>query len=82
LVNPNKIKTLQHLSSVMVTCELCSKSGDELSLREASHKEMGKKWVCGECWTNLYMKNDMVTGTTGGGGPVGCAGGCRGCRHA
>ena len=65
----------------MVTCELCNITGDDLSLREASHKEMGKKWVCGECWTNLYDRNDIVSGTSGG-GVIGCAGGCKGCRHA
>jgi len=66
----------------MVTCELCNHSGEDLSLREATHKEFGKKWVCGDCWTQLYDKNAMVSGTTGGGSPVGCAGGCKGCRHA
>lgn len=66
----------------MVTCELCDKSSDDLSLREATHKEFGKKWVCGDCWTNLYDKNKMISGTTGGGGGFSCAGGCTGCRHA
>ncbi|TFH12669.1 hypothetical protein E4H04_13085 [Candidatus Bathyarchaeota archaeon] len=65
----------------MITCELCSKSGEELSLREASHKEFGKKWVCGDCWTKLYDKNAMVPGTSSG-ATIGCAGGCKGCRHA
>ena len=43
----------------MVTCELCNQTGDDLSLREAVHKDMGKKWVCGDCWTNLYDKNKI-----------------------
>jgi hypothetical protein len=65
----------------MVTCELCAKNGDDLSLREATHKDLGKKWVCGDCWTNLYDKNQMVAGTSGGQN-FSCAGGCKGCRHA
>ena len=67
----------------MVTCELCNHTGDGISLREAVHKDLGKKWVCGDCWTNLYDKNSMVSGTTGGGGSnFSCAGGCAGCRNA
>ncbi len=66
----------------MVTCELCNKTGDDLSLREATHKELGKKWVCQDCWTELYTKNEMISGSTGSGGAVGCAMGCPGCRNA
>ena len=66
----------------MVTCELCNQTGDDLSLREAVHKDLGKKWVCGDCWTNLYEKNIIVSGTTGGGGGFSCPGGCAGCRNA
>ncbi|MCW4050421.1 MAG: hypothetical protein NWE89_11875 [Candidatus Bathyarchaeota archaeon] len=64
----------------MGTCELCNKSGDGLSLRQADHKEYGRKWVCGDCWTILYDKNSMIPGTTGGGGAFSCPGGCRGCK--
>jgi hypothetical protein len=65
----------------MVTCELCNKSGEDVSLREATHKEHGKKWVCQDCWTELYSKNEMISGSTGG-GVAGCAMGCPGCRNA
>ena len=66
----------------MNTCELCNKSGEDLSLREAAHKEHGKKWVCQDCWTKLYDKNKMIAGSSGSGGAPGCAMGCPGCRNA
>jgi hypothetical protein len=65
----------------MVTCELCNKTGDDLSLREANLKEQGKKWVCQDCWTQLYNKNNIVAGSSGGSAPS-CGMGCKGCRHA
>ena len=65
----------------MGTCELCKRSEDGLSLREASHRDLGKKWICGDCWTNLYEKNKMISGTTGG-GSISCGRGCAGCRLA
>ena len=64
----------------MDSCELCNKSGHDLSLREAYHKEMGKKWVCKECWTELFTKNKIVTGSSGG--VSGCNLGCPGCRNS
>jgi hypothetical protein len=65
----------------MNTCELCDKTEEDLSLREATHKEHGKKWVCQDCWTVLYDKNEMVAGSSGGGVPS-CSMGCPGCRNA
>ncbi|MFC1803481.1 hypothetical protein ACFL0D_05885 [Thermoproteota archaeon] len=70
-----------HLILIMETCELCNKTEEGLSLREATHREYGKKWVCQECWTGLYTKNKMVSGSTGGGTAI-CGRGCPGCRNA
>ncbi len=66
----------------MNTCELCNKTGEDLSLREATHKELGKKWVCQDCWTKLYDKNEIVAGSSSGGAVAGCGMGCPGCRNA
>jgi hypothetical protein len=66
----------------MLTCDLCYKQHE--SLREANHKEFGKKWICQECWTRVYEKNQMVSGSSSGsGGTFGSCGiGCPGCRKA
>ena len=65
----------------MVTCELCKQSSNDLSLREATHKVYGRKWVCQDCWTELYTRNEMISGSTGS-GTVGCSMGCPGCKKA
>ena len=78
----DKFIIIHPVFNTMVTCELCNQTGDDLSLREATHKNLGKKWVCGDCWTKLYDKNSMVAGTTDGGGSFSCPGGCAGCRNA
>jgi rubrerythrin len=52
----------------MEKCELCGKSGEDLSLFLANHKKLGQLWVCHECWGRLYDKNLMVSGSTGSGG--------------
>jgi hypothetical protein len=65
----------------MGTCDLCNRTEDGLSLREAKHKELGTKWVCVDCWTDLYQKNRMISGTTGGGSSF-CLGQCSTCPHS
>lgn len=51
----------------MGECKICGKNGEELSLLQADHKELGRIMVCQECWSKLYDKNRMVCGTAGGG---------------
>ncbi|UCD45936.1 MAG: hypothetical protein JSV27_05480 [Candidatus Bathyarchaeota archaeon] len=58
----------------MGVCALCSKGGEETSLLEAAHKELGKIMVCRDCWRDLYQKNRMVYGST-------CSGKCSACAR-
>jgi hypothetical protein len=62
-------------------CELCIKNEEGLGLRQANHKEKGKIWVCGDCWSGLYQKNKMIAGTTGGSN-FSCSGKCGSCPHS
>jgi len=48
----------------MGVCALCSNGGEDTSLLEASHKELGRIMVCGDCWRDLYQENRIVYGTT------------------
>jgi len=52
----------------MEKCGLCGKTGNDLSLYSANHKDLGQIMVCQECWVKLYDKNRMVSSTTGSGG--------------
>jgi len=56
----------------VVKCELCGKSGEDLSRLSANHKELGRIMICQECWTKLYDENRMVCGTTGGSSSSSC----------
>ena len=44
-------------------CDLCGRSEEDLSLLSANHKEYGWIDVCKDCWTDLYNKNGMVSGS-------------------
>lgn len=57
----------------MGECALCSRSGDDISLLTANHKELGRVKVCQDCWTKLYQENGIVSGST-------CSGNCSCCR--
>ena len=57
----------------MGECALCSKSGDNVGLLTANHKELGLLKVCQDCWTKLYQKNSIISGST-------CSGNCSCCR--
>ena len=48
---------------VLQKCDLCEKSGEDLSLLSANHKECGWIMVCRDCWTELYSENSMVSGS-------------------
>ncbi|MCB2171560.1 hypothetical protein KQH65_02350 [archaeon] len=61
----------------MQKCENCGTTGD-ISLREATIKDQGKKWICQDCWTTLFDKNKMISGSSCGGA---CGIGCASCRH-
>jgi hypothetical protein len=65
----------------MGTCELCNRTEVGLSLREAKHKELGRKWVCSDCWTDLYQRNRMLSGSTSSGSSL-CLGKCSSCPHS
>ncbi len=56
----------------MEKCSLCGKNGDDLTLLEARHKELGRIKICGECWEKLWNENAMVSGTGSGGGCPSC----------
>ena len=48
-------------------CALCEKSGEDLSLLSANHKELGWIKICSDCWSRLYTQNNVVSGSTGSG---------------
>jgi len=52
----------------MGKCKLCGKNGEDLTLRSANHKELGRIMVCDECWKRLWNGNRMICSTTGSGG--------------
>ncbi|RLI27413.1 MAG: hypothetical protein DRO52_00270 [Candidatus Hecatellales archaeon] len=52
----------------MGECQLCGKKGENLSLLQANHKELGAIMVCQDCWRKLYEDNAMVCGLSGGSG--------------
>jgi len=58
----------------MAECEFCGKKGEELSLLQANHKDLGQIMVCQECWEKLWLGNRTVCGTTGSSGT------CPSCR--
>jgi hypothetical protein len=45
-------------------CELCERSGDNLSLLLANHKIFGWIKICNDCWSDLYEENNMVAGSS------------------
>ncbi|MBL7168305.1 hypothetical protein ISS40_06490 [Candidatus Bathyarchaeota archaeon] len=51
----------------MGECGLCHKSGEEVSLLGANHKELGSILICRDCWKELYQTNSMVAGSSCGG---------------
>ncbi len=53
------MEALEELSS----CELCGKSGGDLSLYGANHKELGWIEICRDCWVKLYRDNRLVAGS-------------------
>jgi hypothetical protein len=61
------VETLEAVEEVG-GCELCGKSGEDLSLYSAQHKELGWIKVCRECWVKLYDANSMVAGSGGSSG--------------
>ena len=48
---------------VVVKCEICGESGEDLSLYSANHKDLGWISVCNACWVKLYEENEMVAGS-------------------
>ena len=46
-------------------CDLCERSDEDMSLLSANHKEKGWIKVCQNCWSELYSKNRMVSGSSG-----------------
>lgn len=46
-------------------CDLCDRSGENVSLLSANHKEKGWIKVCRNCWSELYSENRMVAGSSG-----------------
>ena len=44
------METLEELRK----CECCGKSGDDLSLYSANHKDLGWIKICRDCWINFY----------------------------
>ncbi len=62
----------------MMKCDLCQKTGSDLPLLLARHKELGSIYVCQDCWTKLYAENRVVTGGTGC-GPCASSGPCSSC---
>jgi predicted SprT family Zn-dependent metalloprotease len=58
----------------MGECKLCGRNGEDLTLRSADHKDLGRIMVCSDCWRKLWNKNSMVCGTSGSGGT------CPSCR--
>jgi hypothetical protein len=54
-------------SDLMGECGLCHKSGEDVSLLGANHKELGNILICRDCWKELYQANRMVAGSTCGG---------------
>jgi hypothetical protein len=71
--NMEKLETLKK-------CDFCEKSGEDLSLLSANHKEYGWIMVCRDCWVNLYSKNRMISGSGSSGKSSNspCSS-CRGC---
>ncbi|ODS35472.1 hypothetical protein BEH94_06515 [Candidatus Altiarchaeales archaeon WOR_SM1_SCG] len=62
----------------MEECKLCGKTGEDLSLLSANHKELGRMMVCQECWVKLYAKNRMrCEGSSGGGSTCSTCSTCR-----
>ncbi|MBS7643777.1 hypothetical protein KEJ26_04320 [Candidatus Bathyarchaeota archaeon] len=52
----------------MASCQICGKTGNDLSLLYANHKELGYIGVCRECWAKMYNDNLFVIGS----GSSGC----------
>ena len=64
------METLEELRK----CELCGKSGDDLSLYSANHKDLGWIQICRDCWIKFYLENRIVAGS---GSKSGCS--CSSC---
>jgi hypothetical protein len=58
-LNVKKSRDLSHKE-----CALCGKSGEDLSLLLADHKDLGEIMVCRECWGKLYEENRMMLDTS------------------
>ncbi|MBS7656871.1 MAG: hypothetical protein QXI71_03320 [Candidatus Bathyarchaeia archaeon] len=56
----------------MRKCVLCSKSGEDLSLFGANHKELGYIMVCQECWIKLNEENLIISGSGSSSGSCSC----------
>ena len=59
-------------------CALCGKSGEDLSLFLADHRDLGEIMVCSDCWRKLYEENRLVPDVTSGRGEGAGRGGGRG----
>jgi len=73
-----KVEQMQKLEALR-KCALCGKSGEDLGLLSANHKELGWIRICSDCWSSLYTQNDIVSGTTGSGKSSGPP--CSSCSH-
>jgi len=59
------VSYLNYIKQVLLMVMGCDICGEEDSLLEANHRKMGKVMVCRKCWSELYRKNKMVTGSGG-----------------
>ena len=67
--------------NIFKKCNLCEKSGENISLLSANHKQQGWIMVCRECWVHLYSENRMFSDSGAlSKGPNSPCNSCTGCN--